>query len=86
MKFLTFIVLFIGFVGMLVGLGALFVGLLVGFSALMAIPTLYIVNYLFSPTLLTLIFGVAKIGYCQAWVLNIFCGLLIKSTTLSSKK
>lgn len=49
-------------------------------GALFAFPTMWIVNYLFTPTLLMLIFGTIKIGFWKAWVLNIFIGLFTAKT------
>ena len=60
--------------------------LIVAFGALMAIPTMYILNYLFSSAFLTLVFGVAKVGFWRSWVFNIFCGLFLKNYASSSKK
>lgn len=63
----------------------LFTFVLVGLGALMAIPTMLLVNGLFSPTLLQTVFG-GPISFLSAWGLNILCGFLFKSTTSSSKK
>lgn len=60
-----------------------FLGVLVMFavlSVLGAYPTKWIVNYLFSPSLLFAVFGVARIGFFKAFALNLFSALLIKST------
>lgn len=57
--------------------------LIVAFGALMAIPTMYILNYLFSSAFLTLVFGVVKVGLWRAWVFNIFCGLFVKGVSAS---
>ena len=74
-KFLALVAVVLGFTALLVGLGAL-----------MAIPTMYILNYLFSSAFLTLVFGVAKVGFWRSWVFNIFCGLFLKNYASSSKK
>ena len=74
-KFLAVVAIVLGFVALLVGLGAL-----------MAIPTVYILNYLFSSAFLMLVFGVAKVGFWRAWVFNIFCGLFLKGVSTSKSK
>ena len=74
-KFLALVAVVLGFIALLVGLGAL-----------MAIPTMYILNYLFSSAFLTLVFGVAKVGFWRAWVFNIFCGLFLKGVSASKSK
>jgi hypothetical protein len=50
------------------------IALIVLFAFLGAYITLLIVNYLFTPAVLLTVFGVAKIGFCQAFVLNLFIG------------
>lgn len=54
--------------------GFVFVAVLVGLVVLFAFPTMWAVNYLFSPSLLTLIFGVAKFNFLRALVFNFFVG------------
>lgn len=48
--------------------------------ALLAYPTMCLVNYLFTPTLLVAVFGMAKIGFWQALCLNTLASLLFKVT------
>jgi hypothetical protein len=55
-----------------------------GLAMLMAYPTMWTVNYLFAAQLLTIVFGVAKISFWKALVLNVFFGIAFKST-ISSK-
>lgn len=60
--------------------GAIFVvALLVG--VLMSVPVMLCWNYV-----MPAIFGLPKIGFLQALVLNILCSLLFKSGTEVSKK
>ena len=40
--------------------------------------TMYFVNYLFTSQVLMYLFGTAKLGLVQAFVLNVVCGLLFK--------
>ena len=69
---------------LVLALGA--IGLVVGLAFLMAFPTMWAVNYLFSPALLTFVFGMAKIRFWQALVLNFISATLFKVTTISSGK
>lgn len=59
--------------------------MLCGLAALMAYPTKWMVNYLFTAGVLTAIFGVAKISIWQAFWLNWLCAGLFKSSTTSKK-
>lgn len=58
--------------------------LALGFAMLLAYPTMWIVNYLFTAQLLTFVFGAAKISFWQAFVLNLFFSFAFKSTSSSS--
>jgi hypothetical protein len=71
----------------LASLGALviFLAALLGLGMLMAYPTMWIVNYLFTAQLLTFVFGVAKIGFWQAFVLNMFFGTALPRTASGPK-
>lgn len=40
----------------------------------LTLPTMWAVNYLFAPSLLTLIFGVAKFNFWRALVFNFIVG------------
>jgi uncharacterized membrane protein YjjP (DUF1212 family) len=55
------------------------VGLLVGY------PAKWIINYLFAPSALQAVFGVARITFWQAFWLNILCGILFKASASSVK-
>lgn len=54
-------------------------------ALLMAYPTKWLVNYIFTDGVRLAIFGVAKIGVWQALALNYMCGILFKGTSASSK-
>ena len=54
-------------------------------ALLFAFPTMWVVNYLFSAQLLIFVFGVEKIGFWTALVLNIFFNIAFKSYSVSSK-
>jgi hypothetical protein len=55
------------------------IGLIIGLALLLAFPTMWIVNYLFAPSALMAVFGVAKFGLIRALIFNIFTGLVFKS-------
>ena len=69
-------------------IGVLFValGLIFGLGFVFAYPTMWLVNYLFTPTFLTFVFGTATLNVWHAWALNILAGLLFKSTSTSTSK
>jgi len=56
------------------------IGLLVVLAVIMALPTMWLWNWLMPP-----IFGLIKIGFWQALGLNLLSGILIKGSTTSSK-
>lgn len=58
----------------------------VALALLMAFPTKWLVNYLFSATFLLYIFGVAKITIWQALWLNVLTGLLFRSSVTKGSK
>lgn len=47
----------------------------VGLGLLFAYPTMWLVNYLFSASLLQFVFGVSAFTVYKAWVFNAFIGL-----------
>lgn len=51
-----------------------------------ALPVMWIVNYLFTPTLLTSVFGTSQIGFWQAFWLAFLCGCLFKSSNSCTSK
>lgn len=68
---------FIGGLAMILG----FLVLITFVGFLFAYPTMWLVNYLFTAQILTLVFGVAKLSVWQAWALNFVSGILFKSTS-----
>lgn len=56
---------------------------IVGLSFLMAIPTMLIINYLFTSSVLMTVFGVVKITFWRAFWLSFLTSGLFKSTTVS---
>jgi hypothetical protein len=72
------IAILIGSVGIL--------ALIVGLALLFAFPLMWLINYLFTPVVLTVLFGTAKIGFWKTVVLNIISGWLFKGNSTSTSK
>lgn len=73
-KFIAFSVVILGVI----------VGVLL-LAALLAYPTMWLVNYLIAPNILLLLFGVAKLNFWKALALNTFVGVFIRNTNVNSK-
>ena len=58
----------------------------VGICFLAAYPTLWLVNYLITPTVLTAVFGIPALTFWKAFWLNFLCSALFKSTSTSNSK
>ena len=56
------------------------IGLLLGY------PTMWMVNYLFTPSIISSLFGVAQLTFWRAFWLNCLCATLFKGTSSSSTK
>jgi hypothetical protein len=69
--------------GVVVVVGAFM--LILGLALLFAFPTMWAVNYLFSTSLLLTIFGVAKLNFWRALVLNFVVGWFRTSKTGEKK-
>lgn len=63
-----------------VGVIVVFIATILGLSCLMALPTMWLWDYLM-PTL----FGLSTITFWQALALNVLCGILFKPSTTSKK-
>lgn len=63
-----------------VGAVVLAVVALAFFAAVMAYPTMWIVNYLFAPSAIAAVFGVSQLTFCKALALSYVSGALIKGT------
>ena len=65
----------------LTAIGTVVVGVLVfvGVSLLMAYPTLWMVNYLFTSSVILSLFGAVQLTFWKAFWLNYFCASLFKS-------
>ena len=61
-------------------------GLVVGIALLFAYPTLWLVNYLFTPGTLISLFGIAQLTFWKAFWLNFLCSILFKSSNTSTSK
>lgn len=59
-------------------IGALvfFVLLITGLGLLVAWPTSLLINYVFTPAVLTAVFGAAQIGVVKTWALTVVASLL----------
>lgn len=44
-----------------------------------AFPTMWIVSHLFTPQLISAVFGTSSIGFTQSLLLNAICSILFKS-------
>ena len=64
----------------------LVVAFIVGLSLLMALPMMWLVNYLFSPSALLAVFGMAKIGFWKAFWLNFFLGWFVRASSCKCSK
>jgi hypothetical protein len=64
-----------------IGFAVLAVVVVVLLAVLFAYPTMWAINYLFTPSLLLSVFGTPEIGLLQAAVLNFFFGLLGRGTS-----
>jgi hypothetical protein len=62
-----------------------FVGLIIFLAVLFAFPTMWIVNCLFTPATLMALFGVAKLTFFKALMLNTICATLFQSGSSGSK-
>jgi len=69
------------------GLGVIVIFLVVItlIAFLIALPTLFIVNYLFTSAILMAVFGIPALTFWKAFWLNVLCGILFKSTQTNSK-
>lgn len=56
-----------------------------GISLLMAYPTMWIVNYLFTSSVISSLFGVAQLTFWKALWLNYITAALFKGTTTVNK-
>lgn len=69
-----------------VGIVVVFVGIVCGYSILFAYPTMWVVNYLFTPNTIISLFGIAQLTLWKALWLNFICGVLFKGSNSSSSK
>jgi hypothetical protein len=69
-----------------VGTVVLMIIMVVGVALLIALPMMWMVNYLFSDAALISVFGTATIGFWKAFWLSVFCSFAFKSSSSSSKK
>jgi len=65
------------------GIAVLVVTLVFTIAAIMAFPTMWLMNYLFATSFLQMVFGISQITFWKAFWFNFFAGLALKSTTTS---
>lgn len=68
------------------GIGLLAIFVVAALALFMALPVMWIVNYLFTPAVLASVFGVHVIGFWQAFWLNFLCGALFRNSSSASEK
>ena len=59
--------------------------LVVVLAFLFAYPAMWLVNYLFAPTILIVVLGTPVIGFWKAFWLNVFFGIVFKLSFSSPK-
>lgn len=69
-KFITYLVAVLGVFG-----------LITGFALLMAFPTKWIVNYLFTPGVIFSLFGIERLDVWHGLALNFLGGMLFKGSS-----
>jgi hypothetical protein len=60
------------------------IALTFGFSLALAFPTMWLMNYEFTPVVLSTLFGIAKLTFWRAFWLNFLVSILFKSTATTS--
>ena len=75
LKLVTALVAFVGFLSLLFIIAVIF-----------SYPMMWIVNYLFTASLLTAVFGISKLTVLKALVLNLFFGLVVSRSSKSDSK
>ena len=69
-----------------VGAAVLVIGVIIGLCFLSAYPTMWLMNYTFTPTVLTSLFGISALTFWKAFWLNFLCCILFKGTTTTTSK
>ena len=64
----------------------LVVGLFFLISFLAAYPTMWLINYLITPSALAVVFGIPALTFWKAFWLNFLCSALFKSRSINSSK
>lgn len=55
-------------------------------ALIMAFPVMWLMNYLFAPSFLTMVFGISQMTLWKAFWFNFFMGLAIRSSCSHSSK
>lgn len=54
-------------------------------AVLMGYPTMWLVNYVLTPSVILSLFGTTQITFWKAFALNVLCSVLFQSSSSSSK-
>ena len=65
---------------------AIYFGFIIALIAIFAFPVMWIVNYLFTSTVLLTVFGTSQITFWKAFWLLVLAGFLFKSTNTNKEK
>jgi hypothetical protein len=60
------------------------IALMAGFALLLTYPTMWALNYVFTPAILLALFGMAKLTFWKTFVLSWIVSLLFKSTSTTT--
>lgn len=60
--------------------------LTVGLALLLTYPEMWLINYVFSPTFLLFVFGVAKLTFWRTYVTMITLGLIFRGINTAKSK
>lgn len=69
-----------------IGKVTLFILVVGALALLLAFPTMWLVNYVFTPSIITTLFGASYLEFWKALGLNLLCGILFKSSISNSSK
>lgn len=69
-----------------IGVFVLVFALVTVLGLIFAYPIMWLLNYIFSATLLTYVFGAPVVTYWKAYALNLLAGLLLPRNTNTSSK
>jgi hypothetical protein len=59
--------------------------LVIGLALVLTFPLMWLINWLFTPTVLVTLFGTSQITFWKTFALATVCGWLFKSSATNSK-